>query len=463
MTIDGHVNLIVVGGGAAGLSAAVAAEDAGLTCRLLEAQDRLGGRVRARPLETGGVFDEGAQMVNGDMSCVLDLAERAGLVPSPVPQTGIGLCVTGDEILRHEELISLDEVQELLDDQIVRWDSPGAIARALWLKWQWWTTPWESVGEAARGARHLVERPAAPPDSLAAALRALLLDDAEEAMAASLFTESFGAAPDRIDARAARDKFSRYGSAREDLEFHFAGGMTGIIDRLAADLGHEPCLETPVHHIRGLPDRVEVTTDRGVWTADHVIVAVPPPAARRIRFDIDQHDVLYPLLASFAAGDMIKTVLVFETPFWRLDGLSGWATFTDPAGLVVVDTGFDTGLPPRLTAFQGGPLARDLAGLSPDDRRARLLAHLSRAFGDKVNAPREIAEAVWVDHLWSGGGYNAAVRVGGDPDAVARLSAWDGRVRFAGSELAGRFWGYVEGAILSGRHAVAGILGQDAI
>ena len=72
---EGHVKVIVVGGGAAGLAAAVAAEEAGLSCQLLEAQDRLGGRVQTVPLESGGRFDAGAQMVNGDMAAVLALAE----------------------------------------------------------------------------------------------------------------------------------------------------------------------------------------------------------------------------------------------------------------------------------------------------------------------------------------------------------------------------------------------------
>ena len=98
-----------------------------------------------------------------------------------------------------------------------------------------------------------------------------------------------------------------------------------------------------------------------------------------------------------------------------------------------------------------------------DDRQARLLRHLSRAFGEGIPAPREVAEAVWVDHPWSGGGYNATVRVGGDPDAIARLAAWDGRVRFAGAEVDDRFWGYVEGAIHSGRRAIARIIGDATL
>lgn len=454
------VNILVVGGGAAGLAAAAAAEQAGLTCQVLEAQDRLGGRIRTVPLDSGGVFDEGAQLVNGDMGAVLEIAAQAGLHPAPVVRGGIDLCMVGEETLRAEDLISVDEIYELLEEQVVRWDSFGEAVRALWLKWKWWNTPWESVGEAGRGLKLLVEKRPFRRDSLAAALRALLLSPEEHAMAFSLFTEILGQSPEGINAHAVRDLIARYGSERDDGEFQFAVGMTAIIDQLASGLRHTPRLDAPVRCIRHLSNRVEATTDAGAWTADAVVVAVPPPVATNITFDMPDADDLAGLLSSFRAGDMIKTLLVFDTPFWRLRGFSGGVTFADPAGLAVMDGSLDDGSPPRLIAFQGGPLAREWAALPTNERQARLLRQLSRAFGDQALAPREIAEAVWVDHRWCGGGYNATVRTEGDPDAVARLADWPGRVRFAGAEVDDRFWGYVEGAVHSGRAAIASIVGE---
>ncbi len=459
MKPESHVHVIVIGGGAAGLAAAAAVEQAGLSCQLLEAQTRLGGRIRTVPLRSGGLFDEGAQMVNGDMHAVLGLASQAGLHLSPVPRTGIGLCLAGQNTRRFEDLISVGELHELLEEQVVRWDSPGEVLRALRLKLAWWNTPWESPGEAGRGLRLLVERRTAPKESLAAALRALLLEAEEHAMAYSHFSEILGAAPEDVHAQAVRDIFARYASERDDLEFQVAGGMIGIVDQLASELRHRPRLGAPVERIRTTGDRVEVIAAAGVWTADHAIVAVPPPAARRITFEMDNSDELAALLASFAAGAMIKTVLVFDRAFWRLKGFSGTALFADTPGLAVVDGSGDGPFPPRLTAFLGGPLARQWAVLSQEARHDLLLGRLSRVFGEAVGAPLEIGEAVWIDHPWSGGGYNATVRVGGDPDAVARLSAWGGRVRFAGAEVAGRFWGYVEGAIHSGRSVARQIAG----
>ncbi|XWN31153.1 MAG: NAD(P)/FAD-dependent oxidoreductase [Devosia sp.] len=458
MTIADSTNLVVVGGGAAGLAAAVAAEQAGLTCQLLEAQGLLGGRVRTVPLPSGGVFDEGAQMVNGDMTATLSLAREANVDLSPVPRNGISLCLVDGQPLRMETFIGIDEIYTLLDEHVVRWDSMGEILRALWLKLKWWSTPWESLGEAHRGVRHLVEGDAAPPDSLAAALKALLLCKEDHALAYAYFTEAYGAAPETIDANALKDLFSRYQSERDDLEFQIASGFGSIIQHLANQLRHTPKLNTPVNALRALPDHVEVITGSGVWQADHVIVAAPPTAARTIAFHTQERQRLDTLLNAFQDGAMIKTALIYDTPFWRLAGLSGTAVFADCPGLSVVDGSPCDGHHPRLLAFQGGPRANAWAALPPEARRGQLLAQISMAFGPAAAAPCAMAEAVWVDHPWCGGGYNATVRVGGYRDAVEELAAIDGRIRFAGAELDDAFWGYVEGAIRSGRRVATSVI-----
>ncbi|MEM8852136.1 MAG: NAD(P)/FAD-dependent oxidoreductase [Pseudomonadota bacterium] len=458
MGVTGSANIVVVGGGAAGLAAAVAAEAAGFTCQVLEAQGHLGGRVRTVPLGPDGAFDEGAQMVNGDMTDVLDLAREAKADLTPLPRNGASLCLVDGEPLRMEQLIGIDELYDLLDDQVVRWDSVSEVLRALRLTLKWWTTPWDSVGEAQRGVRHFVDDDAAPPNSLAAALKALLLCEEDHALATAYFTESYAAAPETIDAHALRDLFSRYRSDRDDVEFQIAGGLGPIVDHLAGHLAHAPALNTPVTRVHAGPHHVEVHTNAGVWHADHVIVAVPPTVARAIAFDDRTHGRLAPLFDAFQNGAMIKTALVYDSPFWRLQGLSGTAVFADCPGLTVIDGSPGDGGRPRLIAFQGGPLAKAWAALPPDQRQAALFTHLSKVFGPKAATPSAVADAVWVDHPWCGGGYNATVRVGGDRDALANLAAVDGRIRFAGAELDDAFWGYVEGAIRSGRRATASII-----
>ncbi|MEJ6395371.1 NAD(P)/FAD-dependent oxidoreductase [Gymnodinialimonas sp. 2305UL16-5] len=455
--MSAHVNVIVVGGGAAGLAAAAEVERHGLTCQLLEAQARLGGRIHSAPVADDVPFDRGAQMINGDMTEVLALARTAGLHCAPIPATGRALCVIDGEVMDRDALISEQEMEELLHNQVRRWDSPSQILRSLWRIYHWWTSPWDSFGEAKRGVQHVVRRQTAPKGSLAAMIERLLLDEEDAALVTSILTEHYGADPATLDAKAFHAGLDRYASERDDLEFHFPAGMGAIVDALAAQLAHHPTLETAVTSIRAERSGLRVITDGRTWHADRVIVAAPPPVARQIEWDIENAEMLIPLLDAFQGGDLIKTALVYDTAFWRLNGWSGDVSFDDPSGLAVADTSFDDGSLPRLTAFLGGPTARARAALPHETRQSRLLADLARAFGDQARHPCAIHEANWVDDPWSAGGYNASVRLGGIPDAAAKLAQWHGPVRFAGAELDTTFAGYVEGAIRNGRTVAMGV------
>ncbi|MEM6550496.1 MAG: FAD-dependent oxidoreductase [Pseudomonadota bacterium] len=460
MQTEDRVNLIVVGGGAAGLAAAAAAEARGLSAQVLEARDRLGGRVLTTPCGAGEQFDHGAQMVNADMAQVLALAEAAGLHCSPIAEAGASLTVIGDEVDRDDERLTAEELYEMLEESIVTWGTAGEQVEAVGKHLAWWTTQWESPVEAWRWLRWRLRRSDVPGGSVAGALEALLLDRADESLARSMITEAYSEAPEALCAQALHRGMRRETSERGEMEFHFAGGMGAIIAHLASTLSRPPKLRTAVSGITVGADGVEVATACGTMRADGVIVTAPPPAARRIEVSVDAGDLLSRLLSSFQSGAAIKMQLSYATAFWRYRGLSGHAVLTQPAGLTVVDTSLDTGALPRLTAFLGGPEARVWALLTPGDRCARVLGLLSRAFGPAAETPIRTAEAVWHDDRWSGGGYNATVRLGGIPDAATRLSRWGGRLRFAGAELDDSFVGSVEGAIRSGRRA-ARLIAED--
>ncbi|QSB14122.1 FAD-dependent oxidoreductase [Natronosporangium hydrolyticum] len=408
------VDLLVIGGGAAGLAAAVAGEQRGLTCQVLEAQARLGGRVHTVETDTGPV-DLGAQEINGDMTAVLDLAADAGRHLSPLPTGGAGLTVTGDAQRRRPAHERPDAWLALLTD--------GA--------------------------------PPAPGSSVADLLKAADLPQAEADLAQTVTAELFGQPAHRLDAEAVRRELATYESDRDPDEFQLRGGFGEVITALAGQLRRPPVMGTPVQTVRVVDDEVVVQTATAAWSARYVVITAPPPVARWIDYRLPAQQELSSLLAGFVAGDLIKYTAVYDRPFWRYDGLSGAATYTDPVGLVVADGSVDDGRAPRLTAFLGGPTARTWAGLPTEQRDQQLRHQLARAFGPAAAQPLAIHEAVWVDHPWSGGAYNSQVRAGAAADSADRLAAWGDRVVFAGAELAPRFRGFVEGAISSGRAAVA--------
>ena len=452
-----EVKVVVIGGGAAGLAAAAAFERLGVSCLVLEAQSGLGGRVQSvvRPGQT--VFECGAQMINGDMAAMLALSVEAGLSLAPVPAVGRDLCLVDGEVLARRDLVSGAQVEALLNDAIRCWSSPKDALASVRSLYRWWTSPWESLGEAKRGATLVLSRTQPPAGSLGAAIQRLLLCAEDEAIVRTMIAEQYGVDPDILNAAAVKRGFEAYGSDRGDLEFQFPDGMGRIIETLAAGLSRAPICDKAVDQVSLRPNGVEITAKGETFIAERVVVTAPPTIARNITFDIPNSAALYRLLSAFSAGEMIKTCLTYDSAFWRTDGRSGAITFASPMGLEVRDTSYDTGAKPQLTAFLGGPEARKRAGLSKEGRIKHLLRDIAAVLGAPAGRPLAVDECIWVDHPWSGGGYNAHVRVDQPSDAVARLAAWPGPVQFAGAELDTDFAGYVEGAIRSGRRVAARI------
>jgi len=445
------VKVLVIGGGAAGLAAAAELERLNVPCQVLEAQSRLGGRVHTVPSGGDVPFERGAQMVNGDMTAVLALAAEAKLHVSPVPATGKDLCVVGGEVLSRDELVTSTEIEALLSDAIRSWSSPSEVVRSLWSLYRWWTSPWEDVGEAARGVASVTKRDRPVKGSVGAVIQRLLLCAEDEAITKTAIAEQFGADPDELNALALRNALENFASKRGDLEFQFPAGMSKVIETLSSKLSHVPILNSPVLRVSEEGETATVYAVGEEWRADRVIVTVPPPVARDIAFDIENESQLLDLLSAFGSGAVIKTTLRYPRPFWRDKGRSGAVTFGDPMGLEVCDTTYETTGHPQLTAFLGGPEARRRAQLDEEERQNMLLREIAEALGEGALHPVGVNEAVWVGDQWSSGGYNAFIKTHHPADAAWHLARWPGAVRFAGAELDDTFAGYVEGAIRSGR------------
>lgn len=452
------VKVLIVGAGAAGLSAAAALEPSGVSWLVLEAQSRIGGRVHSVAYAGQVPFERGAQMINGDMTAVLELSAQEKLHVSPVPSTGCDLCYVGGDVLPRTDLVSAEDLENLMNDAIRSKASAPEIVRSLGSLYRWWKSPWEDMGELRRGLALAATRIKPPKDSLGAAIQRLLLCPEDEAIARTKLAEQYGADPDAMSTLAVKTGLAAYASERGDAEFQFPAGMSRIVEAIASKLSRQPVLNMPVSRISCAPEGLETATKGKTYHKAQAIVAVPPTIAHKIQINVPDHAALDRLLSAFSAGDMIKTRLVYDRPFWRHKGYSGAITFASPAGLEVRDTSYDTGGNPQLTAFLGGPVARKRANLSKDHRQALLLGDIARVLGDPAGHPVDVDEALWVEHPWSGGGYNAYVRHDQPPDTVQPLAHWQGSVQFAGAELDDIFAGYVEGAIRSGCRVAARIV-----
>jgi monoamine oxidase len=193
-------------------------------------------------------------------------------------------------------------------------------------------------------------------------------------------------------------------------------GTRNLVNALEASLGAGEIQHTRVRRIHHHADRAEVHTDNGVWRASRVIVAMSPPASSRIEFD--------PLLAQVQGGAAreslctamenclgrtIKGFVRFKTPFWRSDErkLMGFLLSAGPKETCPVSWTLDNVWNPGskdFTRFRNrpefGPGSKRSPGFGvgqePENPTYRLMTFIvgdsARYWADKL--PRERAEAV---------------------------------------------------------------------
>ncbi|MDA3005149.1 MAG: FAD-dependent oxidoreductase [Actinomycetota bacterium] len=264
----------------------------------------------------------------------------------------------------------------------------------------------------------------------------------------------------------APDMHTRFeGGAPSDGSMRVAGGLGAIVDGVAAGLdGGRVHLGTRVVAMRPAGDGVEVdAVDRAGTTSTHrapgVITALPLRLlAHSIRLEPDPGPgvlAAWSGVPTWMAGQA-KVVAVYDTPFWREDGLSGEARSRVGPLVEIHDATAPGGLP-ALTGFVGWPAdARRQVG---DQLMGAVVDQLSRLFGPRASTPVAVLHKDWAtDPLVATGDDAAPLKThphyGGHP---LPGGPWEGRLLLAGTEAAPGSGGYMEGALEASELAVGGM------
>jgi monoamine oxidase len=452
-------DVVVVGAGYAGLSAARQLVKAGKSVTVLEARDRVGGRVWNHDLPHGKVSERGATFVGPTQDYVLALARELGVEKFPTYDEGDDVYVADGTRMTYSDTgpfgaappdpkVASDVAHAVLElDKLsasvsvgAPWAAPNAAewdgqTLETWLKANISTTP-----------RFL--------ELVAASTRAVF--GAEPRELSLLFVLFYIASSgDASHPGSFQRNFDTRGGAQM---WRLVGGSQIIGLKLARQLGSRVVLNSPVRRITQTGHTVTVTSDRLTVTAKQVIVAIAPALAARIDYEPILPFERDQLTQRYGQGCLTKVAAVYDKPFWRADKLTGFAVATGGPVSIAYDDSPPDGSPGILFGFVGGDYARRYAAMSPFARRQAVLDQYASFFGAKARKPVDYFDTNWSAQQWTRGCPVGIPSTG----TLLVYGPWlrrpVGRIHWAGTETSEYWNGYMDGAVRSGHRAAAEVL-----
>lgn len=450
---DDPLDCIIVGAGFAGLYAGRVLHEAGKKFKILEARDRVGGRVHTHHIDNDTYVDLGGQWIGPTQDKVYSLCKGMNVRCFETYDQGKNLLALNGQVRSYSGLIprlnplallNIDYIIKRLEHMAAEVDPERP-----------WETPkagrWDSTTLATfldrnvrfNSARKVLdaglETVFAAPASELSLLHALFYMKSGGSLNALLSIEN-GAQQHRL-----------------------AGGVQQLAEGLAARFPGAVELQRPVRRISQSGDGVEVKGDDFSYQAGRVIVAIPPILAARIDYQPLLPARRDQLTQRVPMGTVIKCYAIYERPWWRDKGFSGQVVADDRHWLqTVFDNSPNDGSTGMLMGFCLANRARRLLQVDARDRRAYILETLTDFFGPEAARPRFYIDKSWADEPWSRGCYTGLMAPGAWTAFTDSLRQPCGRIHWAGTETATVWNGYIEGAIRSGERAAREVISPES-
>ncbi|MFN8662365.1 MAG: NAD(P)/FAD-dependent oxidoreductase [Thermomicrobiales bacterium] len=400
------MRICVIGAGFSGLAAAEAVQRAGHDVVVLEARDRVGGRVWSQTLPNGAVFERGAEFIEHDQDEIIATVERLGLRLAPM-----GMAYADREPRGGQ-----------------------GVDRAT------------MVTATARIREVLAARQPDPNESVTTFLDGLDLDPgAREAIVSRITLTSTQPAAD-LAASVLGDGSTLLNS---DESFRVAGGNQGVALELARRLGPAVHLATAVQAVTWSEDHVTVRAGGIDVAADRAVLAVPARLTHRIAFDPPLPAWKQAALDGVAYGHAAKLAVPLREP----TGPSATLSVPDRFWTWTAK-GADGAVAPVAGCFAGSAPA--LEALQVNDGPQRWLERLAWLRPDLALAPEGAVLTTWDDDPWIAASYSTPLV--GQPRRPAELIRAVGPLHFAGEHTAELHYATMDGALRSGRRAAEEIM-----
>jgi monoamine oxidase len=463
------LDVIVVGAGVSGLTSARSLCARGLNVLVLEAQPHFGGRLqrlqvgskgRRIPGAVPGWIDLGGQWAGFTQTKTLDYARDLNIPTFPIPSGGNDTFFYEGRLSRHSHAWpstpydnkdlerpwpDLDILQHDRDDVVATWLKIEALAKTI-NPASPWTHPNARELDTMTIATWLQSNAGTPIAAwwVDVVARNWGGNGAFEAGSASMLHFAWA------------QRVSPQSETPEALLFD--GGAGQFPPRLAASLPPGAVrTDEPVLLIRQSSSGVHVTTTKNMYRGKAVIVAMPPHLTARIHYEPPLPAARDQLTQRAPMGAIIKALIVYDSPWWRQQDLSGYAIGKlDAIELVADSTNPRPGSPGVLATFLTGEAATKYGSVSLEERREAVLDDLVALLGvEAKEGMLEYHEGNWPANPWIGGAYSSFYTTGTWTQFGSHLRKPIGRIFWAGTEVSTEWPGYIHGAILSGETAAA--------
>ncbi|MET7508055.1 flavin monoamine oxidase family protein [Streptomyces albidoflavus] len=429
------VDVVIVGAGFAGLSAAERLDSMGVSVLVLEGRDRVGGRSYSG--EVAGVkVDFGATWVSPRHTAILDLAKRLGCSTTGQFHEGLNLLWMAGR--RHTwtgtipavdsmDLEDLGRVQVALDELLAPIDIDAA-----------WKSPNAEKLDSISFGEWLDQQQAAASTRAVMTMVSKVQWGCNPGEVSLLHVLRYIQAVGGLDHMLAVEGGSNQDRITETTQ--------EIANRLAAKLGDRVVLDSRVRQISQDDDGVTVHTDSAVISAKYVISTATPEHRSYIEFLPALPEKTEGLTRTWPMGKLSKAFVAYDKPFWRAEGLSGEALMDTGTAFITFDVSPDDG--PGVLMVFCAPRVYD--GFDLETRRSRVVQQLVDLYGAQASTPIDYVDHCWGTEPFAPGGPHPAAGPYAVTSYGSALTEPHGRVHWAGTETAGEWAGTMNGAVLTG-------------
>ncbi|KAF2033959.1 monoamine oxidase-like protein A [Setomelanomma holmii] len=416
---------------------------------ILEAHNRVGGKVYNAPLKNGGVSEVGAEFVGPTQDAVLALINELGLETfhkynegkNVLWRNGSRLAYTANPTLGVAPPLDMDALRTMVSSQASVWDNKTLVI-------------------------HLAEATPLADANFFLSTASKAIFAAEPREISLLYVLAYIASAGNATMTGGLNRLIAVTNGAQ--EERVVGGTGLIPQRLANKVGYEHiALNAAVNSITKTSTGYRITSRRGTICAKSVVFAMAPPLLKQIHFDPALPTARQALNTNTKMPTIGKGVAIYSTPFWRSQsGGELNAEGAQPTSTCAVRVTFDSA-PSNSTSESFGAILGFILG---DEMRALdklpasatqdlILKDYNRYYGASAKNITEFVLCRWDLEEWSRGGPAAIA----PPGVLSRYGAAlresvDG-LHFAGTETSEYWTGYMDGAIRSGERVAKGILG----